>query len=393
MKICIIHNLYEPYARGGAEQVVKATIDFLLSLGHEVVLITATPEKEKIVEKSGLKIFYLKQNNIFSYFELSNHNFLTKFVWHILNIFNFAIAKKVFEILQEEKIELVHTHNLMGLSFLIPKKIRKLKIKHIHTVHDVQLVEPSGIIIKNKENSWRYKCLLMQLNIWLMKKMIGSPDLVISPSQFLLDFYKGKGYFGKSELKSLANPLTLNIQNNFVKEKHNGFNFLYLGQIEKHKGIFELLAAFSKIKNATLYVVGDGVSLPELKNRFVDLENVIFYGSKSREELVDIFAKMDVMIFPSLCYENYPAVIFESLFFEVPVLSVNHSSLPEFIKEGKNGWFFDIGKEDDLLEKIKYCIENKEEVDVISKKIGDNKKSFKENNLSLLFDEYKKIIS
>ena len=51
MKICIIHNLYEPYARGGAEQVVKATIDFLLSLGHEVVLITATPEKEKIVEK------------------------------------------------------------------------------------------------------------------------------------------------------------------------------------------------------------------------------------------------------------------------------------------------------------------------------------------------------
>ena len=185
MKICIIHNLYEPYARGGAEQVVKATIDFLLSLGHEVVLITATPEKEKIVEKSGLKIFYLKQNNIFSYFELSNHNFLTKFVWHILNIFNFAIAKKVFEILQEEKIELVHTHNLMGLSFLIPKKIRKLKIKHIHTVHDVQLVEPSGIIIKDKENSWRYKCLLMQLNIWLMKKMIGSPDLVISPSRFL----------------------------------------------------------------------------------------------------------------------------------------------------------------------------------------------------------------
>jgi len=102
---------------------------------------------------------------------------------------------------------------------------------------------------------------------------------------------------------------------------------------------------------------------------------------------------MDVMIFPSLCYENYPAVIFESLFFEVPVLSVNHSSLPEFIKEGKNGWFFDIGKEDDLLEKIKYCIENKEEVNIISKKIGDNKKSFKENNLSLLFDEYKKIIS
>ena len=188
MKICLIHNLYEPYARGGAEQVVKATIDFLLAKDYEVVLFTLTPDKEEILENGNLKIFYLKQKNIFSYFDLSKHNFLFKFVWHILNIFNFSIAKKVFKILQQEKPDVVHTHNLMGLSFLLPKVIRKLKIKHIHTVHDVQLVEPSGIIIKSKENNYRYKCPPIKIYRFLMKTLMGSPEIVVSPTTFLLDF-------------------------------------------------------------------------------------------------------------------------------------------------------------------------------------------------------------
>ena len=53
MKICLIHNLFEPYARGGAEQVVKIAIDFVLSKGHKVILITSTPNQAEIVEKKS----------------------------------------------------------------------------------------------------------------------------------------------------------------------------------------------------------------------------------------------------------------------------------------------------------------------------------------------------
>ncbi|OIO18659.1 MAG: hypothetical protein AUJ23_03165 [Candidatus Magasanikbacteria bacterium CG1_02_32_51] len=366
MKICLIHNLYEPYARGGAEQVVKITIDFLLSKGHKVVLITSTPNQAEIVEKNNLKIYYLKQKNIFLYFDLHQHNFVCKFIWHIFDMFNFFIATKVKNILKKEKPEVVHTHNLMGLSFLIPQTIKKLEIKHIHTVHDVQLVEPSGIILKAKEKTWRYNGWFIKIHILLMEKLVGSPDIVISPSQFLLNFYKEKGFFENSKFKLLINPLTFNLVNNFGKEKHEGFNFLYLGQIEKHKGIFELVKVFKNIKNAKLHIVGDGSQLEELKKQFQNFDNVKFYGRIGREDLPEIFAKIDVTIFPSICYENYPTVIFESFCFAVPVLASNHSSLSEFIKVGENGWLFDMEKENDLAEKMQWCLENKTEIKMIS---------------------------
>jgi len=43
MKICIINNLYPPYVRGGAEQVVAKTVQGLLERGHRVVIITSSP--------------------------------------------------------------------------------------------------------------------------------------------------------------------------------------------------------------------------------------------------------------------------------------------------------------------------------------------------------------
>ncbi|MFA7244970.1 MAG: glycosyltransferase family 4 protein [Candidatus Magasanikbacteria bacterium] len=361
MKICLINNLYEPYAKGGAEQVVKAIVDFLLKNNHQVVLITLTPKDndEEIISNSNLTIYRIKAKNIFSFFDLHKHSFLSKFVWHFFDIFNFGIARKIKNILQQEKPDLVHTHNLMGLGFLVPSVIRKLKIKYIHTLHDVQLVEPSGIILKLQEKSFRYNNIFVYLYVFLTKRMFLSPDIVIAPSNFLLNFYDKKGFFSSSKKIVLANPLTFDNVNNIVKKSNQDFNFLYLGQIEKHKGIFELIDAFKKIKNTKLHVVGDGSCLKELKNKFQNLDNVIFYGRKSREELPEIFSKMDVTVFPSICYENYPSVIFESFYFAVPVLASNHSSLPEFIKVGENGWLFYIEKKNDLVEKMQWCLENK----------------------------------
>jgi len=376
--------LYEPYARGGAEQVVKSTIDYFVSMGNEVILITSAQTKEEIVENGKLKIYRIKQKNICGFLDLYKHSFLIRFVWHLIDMFNFGIAKKVGIILQQEKVGVVHTHNLMGLSFLIPQEIRKLKIKNIHTVHDVQLVEPSGIILKAKEKTCRYRGWFMKMHILVMKNLVGSPDVVISPSQFLLNFYKEKGFFENSKLKLLANPLTFDFPNIFSKEKHEGFNFLYVGQIEKHKGIFELLEVFQNIKNATLHIVGDGTQLDFLKKQFQDFSNIKFYGRLNREDLSKIFSKIDVTIFSSICYENYPAVIFESFYFATPVLTCNHSSLPEFVKVGENGWLFDIEKENDLAEKLQWCLENKTDIQKMSENFDT--KIFKKNSDNYFFE-------
>ena len=199
MKICIINNIYPPYERGGAEQVVRKTVEGLIKAGHEVVLLTSSPKGDEKESMKNLTIYRKKPFNLFFYTQAHKHFFLSRLLWHILDTFNFGVASWVKNILEQEKPQVVHTHNLMGLSFLIPRVIQKLSLRHIHTVHDVQLVEPSGLILKQKEHSWRYNGLPTRMYTALMKRLMGSPDVIISPSQFLLDFYTSRGFFPHSQ--------------------------------------------------------------------------------------------------------------------------------------------------------------------------------------------------
>ena len=173
MRICFITNIYYPYHRGGAEQVVKKTVEGLLLQQHEVIVITATPDKEMIERDGNLTIYRIRPNNIFFYTDASEHSLLARVVWHVINIFNISVASRVKKILQQEEPEVVHTHNLMGLSFLIPGAIRKLHLRHVHTIHDVQLVEPSAIILKQHEHNWRYTGIATRAYTYLMKTLMG----------------------------------------------------------------------------------------------------------------------------------------------------------------------------------------------------------------------------
>ncbi len=370
MKICLINNLYPPYARGGAEQVVKRTVEGLIKRGHEVVLVTSTPEGEYKETKDNLIIYRIRVKNIFYYTYAHKHHVISRFLWHVIDMFNVSVSKEVSRILMYEKPDIVHTHNLMGLSFLIPQAIRRHDMRHVHTVHDVQLVEPSGIILKTEEHSWRYTGFPTRIYTWIMKKLMGSPDVMISPSQFLLDFYRERGFFISSAKTLLRNPLTLNFEEGDEgRGTRDEFDFLYLGQVEEHKGVFLLVKAFKSIKNAKLHIAGGGSQLDELKKQVGDSQNIKFYGRVERNKLPELFSHMDMTVVPSLCYENSPTVIFESLYFGIPVLASRIEGIVELINEGNNGFTFEAGDVTSLTKKIQWCIENKSQIENMKIKI------------------------
>ena len=380
MKICIINNLYPPYSRGGAEQVVLKTVQGLLAKGHDVVLITTCPSGKYVEKEEKLNIYRFRPKNLFFYTDAHKYNWFSRLFWHILDIFHFSSAEYVEEILRKEKPDIVHTHNLMGIGFLIPNIIRKLKLKHFHTVHDVQLVEPSGIILKEKENSFRYTGIHIKFYSWIMKKLCGSPDIVISPSQFLLQFYEKRNFFPKSKRVVLRNPVTFDFSIKKEREKNTSdvIKFLYLGQIENHKGILILIKAFKELlknkpclpagRKAELHIAGDGALLDEVKLITAGINNIKIYGRVNREELPDLFSKTDVTVVPSLCYENSPTVIFESLYFGVPVLASNIEGIAELIEEGKNGLTFKAVSKSSLTEKMIWCVDNREKLTEMSAK-------------------------
>lgn len=358
MKVCIINNIYPPYARGGAEQVVERTVAGLLQAGHEVVLITSTPDQPGIEKSRGLTIYRIKPGNIFFYTEAHTHHWLSRVLWHCIDIGNWGAAKRIEKIIIAEKPQVVHTHNIMGLSFLLPLLIRTLHIRYIHTVHDVQLVEPSGMILKQFEHTWRYHGFPTRAYTWLMKKLFGSPAVVISPSQFLREFYVKRGFFPLAKVEIVRNPLTFDLVTTFKKDSDGPINCLYVGQIESHKGVVELVQAFLALDThiaAQLHIVGGGSELEKVRILSSRDPRITVYGRVERPDLPGIFARMDVTVVPSLCYENSPTVIFESFASGVPVLASNIEGIAELIKEGENGVTFPAGDVTVLTERLNWC--------------------------------------
>lgn len=366
MKICIINNIYPPFDRGGAEQVVVKTVEGLLAANHQVVIITSTPQRDEIERRDNLTIYRIHPRNLFFYTNANYHSGLIRLVWHAIDIFNIGAAVRVKKILEAEKPAVVHTHNLMGLSFLVPKMIRALKLHHVHTVHDVQLVEPSAMILKNQEHTWRYTGLPTKMYSALMRSLIGSPNVVISPSQFLRDFYISRGFFAGSQVEVVRNPVTFapgvitkNVQSD------GPFRFLYVGQIETHKGVADLIRAFCRLnenEDAQLHIVGGGSKLKLIQELSDPDRRIKIYGRIDRKELPQLFSKMDVTVVPSLCYENSPTVIFESFACSVPVLASNIEGIAELIKEGGNGLTFLAGDESALSARLQWCLEHRAEV-------------------------------
>jgi len=375
MKICLISNLYAPYQRGGAEQVVKNTVEGLISSGFEVIIITASPIgglKNEFLPNRKLKIFRFYPANLFFYGYDYKYPAWIRFFWHILDMFNLYSYFKVRWILRREQPRLAHTHNLKGLGYLIPLAIRHEKIFHVHTLHDVQLITPSSIIIKGEEDKALFNFFPRQWYEKITKFLFDSPDVIISPSNFLLDFYSKRGFFPNSKKVVIPNPV-MEIINGAVSANdeltRKNFNFLYVGQVEEHKGILFLIQAFKKLisqKNegdgAILHIVGSGSKLLKAKQLADGTPQIVFHGRLEHKEIAKFFSRADITVVPSLCYENSPTVIFESFSFAVPVLASSIEGVAELIKDGENGITFEAGIIDSLVEKMRWCVKDPEKV-------------------------------
>ena len=99
-----------------------------------------------------------------------------------------------------------------------------------------------------------------------------------------------------------------------------------------------------------------------------NLPKVKFYGSYDRCELPEIFSKHDLLVVPSIWWENSPMVIQESFMSNVPVLCSDIGGMKEKIVNGKNGWYFNVGNSKDLVNKINYLLENKSVLRKMDKK-------------------------
>lgn len=362
MKIALINSLYKPYRRGGAEVVFSNIVKELKYDGHDVFVITISAKPEKtsyfVTIMDNIRVYRFFPRNIFSFVDINSQPLWKRVIWHIIDMFNIHSYRQVKKILKKEKPELVLSHNLKGLGYLTLAAIRSQKIRNLHTLHDVQLVNPSGLIIKGQEKQ-AFLCHLFAL---ITKLIMGSPDIIISPSKWLLDFYQGYHFFPKSKKFVLPNPIILE-NSEYKKFFDNGsVNYLFLGQMEDHKGILFLLEVFkefSRDNQNRLYLVGKGRLAEKIHEKYGQQKWLEFLGYIPSHLLnQQVFKKIHYTIVPSLCYENSPSVIYDSFNSGTPVIASAIGGIAELVQEGVNGYLFEAGNKISLLNKLNFSQQN-----------------------------------
>ena len=122
--------------------------------------------------------------------------------------------------------------------------------------------------------------------------------------------------------------------------------FLFLSRIEKEKGVYIAIEAFSKFlskypdRRSCLTIAGDGPELAAVK-KYVDekaLSNIEFAGHVRGEQKKKLLITSHILLFPTYYGEGIPNSILESMLYGMPVVSRTVGGIPDIIQDGVNGF-------------------------------------------------------
>lgn len=201
-----------------------------------------------------------------------------------------------------------------------------------------------------------------------LKHVLDDADVVISPSQFLIDKFAEFGYntddfvlirHGLADSDNNLSPLPKS-----RRARSDTLRLGYTGQLKPHKGIDLIIEAVLPLLAAghplTLDLWGpdheDAHYIQKLKHRTSDYPAVRWRGRYEKRDLNTILASLDTLIVPSRWYENSPSVILEAYAAGIPVIATRLGGMAEMIAHESNGLLFTLNDAHDLRNQIQRLI-------------------------------------
>ena len=333
-------SFYPPYHVGGACVHVKYLAEELARRGHDVHVMYSLDAYRL---KRGNNMMAEKEKE---YPNLSLHT-LTSPLKKLDPLLVYTLGSSLYvqknfsKIVKNIHPDIIHHHNLSLLGHNILRK--QIDCPSIYTAHDYWLICPTSNLLKNKEEMCQKKsCFSCAINsnrppqIWRafrdFRASINEIDLMLSPSEYLR-----RRLAQEINIKSLTIPNFVPIPSENISSTEDSPYFLFVGMLEVHKGIIELLELFKELRTEItnkLVIVGNG----SLKNYVMDfikknsLSNLVSYrGFVTCEELYSLYKGASALILPSIWPENAPLVTLEALSVGTPVISSNNGGLPEIV--------------------------------------------------------------
>lgn len=327
MKILIIDNA-SANSVGDSIKIYKNTGQF----GHELKLAGNNVTFTQFVNSSDNTIsdFDLKEHGI-NFKRLStNKNKLIRYVFSYISLIKL--------ILKNDFIYVYYPNSLSLIIYLC------IVLKRDYGLY---VRGQNGIFNKKSQLFYKYAKVIFTVSDGFTEK--------IKPLMKNGKIYTVKPMISFSET-DIVNQRELNI-----KDK---LNILFLGRLDKDKGIYELIEAMSKLNKDkfSLEIVGDGIEKNNIAQEIIklNLENNIFLKGSitNKDKIKEAYLKADLYVLPTY-HEGFPRTLYEAMIFGVPILTTFVGGIPGLMKDGYNCLKINVKSSDDIVDKINFILNNK----------------------------------
>lgn len=336
MKIAIFSGYFPPHL-GGVERYSDKLADALQVLGHEVVIVTSNDSDEaNHVQAQGRSIYRLP-------------------------ILSMARSRYPIPRINTEYKQLIHDIRSEGIdayivntrfhltSFVGARMGSNLKkpvflIEHgtAHFTVNNTVLDFFGKI---------YEHILSNLLKRYVTKYYGV-------SQNCNKWSKHFGIEASGVFYNAVDPNDVDIANDSFYKKYDDSQVIitYAGRLIKEKGVGELIDAFKKLThtNIRLVIAGDGPFKEELMKSASGYK-VDFLGRLNFTEVISLFKRTNIFVYPSHYPEGLPTSILEAGLMQCAIIATPRGGTAEVIEDGDYGILVD-GSTDSLQEALNTLI-------------------------------------
>jgi glycosyltransferase involved in cell wall biosynthesis len=195
-------------------------------------------------------------------------------------------------------------------------------------------------------------------------------ELLLSPSRFLMGRFVEWG-IPASHLRYIPNSAPASLRRLRLAPSGVGATlsgrptrgpvvFGFIGSLYPPKGVHVLVDAFRRLEagRAELHIWGQAPSAGEqayaegVRQQARGVSGLVFEGGFPPDELERVLSQIDVLVLPSIWYENNPLVILEAQAAGIPCLVSDAGGMAELVQQDGNGLRFRIGDAQDLASKM-----------------------------------------
>ena len=331
-------TFYPPYHIGGDAIHAYQLSNELGKIGHEVHVIHLLDSY--LIKRKNPRIgIYHNEDSVRVHTVKSPYGTLSLLNAYIFGK-SFYVDKQIKNIIRDIKPDVLHHHNIAGFG---PSVLKYSAPRVLYTAHDYWAICPLGTLTKPAgtfcyKKSYCSYCLInakRPLQLWRYASRAGEflsdIDIIISPSEFLKNVLERNGVTRKVVCIPNFIPVPQSKGNSFYPFSY----FLFVGALEWHKGVLNLIETFKNIKgktNSKLLIVGSGSLETVIREQIAQNEcsdQIRVLGDISDSMLQSLYAYAEAVIIPSIWPENYPLVALEALANGAPIIVSDQGGLPE----------------------------------------------------------------